>query len=84
MKRNSVKHAYLTVGLLLSVIVIGTIGYTFLGYTPSEAIYQTIITIATVGFEEVHQLNNVGMWFTSFLVVVSIGIFFYAVTSFTR
>jgi voltage-gated potassium channel len=50
----------------------------------SEAIYQTIITIATVGFEEVHQLDNRGMWFTSFLVVVSIGIFFYAVTSFTR
>lgn len=84
MKRNSVKHAYLTFGLLLSVVVIGTIGYSLLGFTPSEAIYQTIITIATVGFEEVHQLDNHGMWFTSFLVVVSIGIFFYAVTSFTR
>jgi len=84
MKRNSVKHAYLTLGLLLSVVVIGTIGYSLLGFTPSEAIYQTIITIATVGFEEVHQLDNHGMWFTSFLVVVSIGIFFYAVTSFTR
>jgi len=84
MKRNSVKHAYLTLGLLLSVLVIGTIGYSLLGFTLSEAIYQTIITIATVGFEEVHQLDNQGMWFTSFLVVVSIGIFFYAVTSFTR
>jgi len=84
MKRNSVKHAYLTLGLLLSVVVIGALGYSFLGFTPSEAIYQTIITIATVGFEEVHQLDNRGMWFTSFLVVVSIGIFFYAVTTFTR
>ena len=84
MKRNSSKHAYFTFGLLLGVIVIGSVGYSFLGYTPSEAIYQTIITIATVGFEEVHQLDNRGMWFTSFLVVVSIGIFFYAVTSFTR
>jgi voltage-gated potassium channel len=84
MKRNSLRHAYLTIGLLLSVIVIGSIGYSLLGFTPSEAIYQTIITIATVGFEEVHQLDNRGMWFTSFLVVVSIGIFFYAVTSFTR
>ncbi len=84
MKRNSVKHAYLTLGLLLSVVVIGTIGYSLLGFTPSEAVYQTIITIATVGFEEVHQLDNRGMWFTSFLVIVSIGVFFYAVTSFTR
>ena len=84
MKRASLNHAYFTLGLLLSVIVIGIIGYSLLGYTPSEAVYQTIITIATVGFEEVHQLDNTGMWFTSFLVVVSIGIFFYAVTSFTR
>ncbi len=84
MKKASPKHAYFTLGVLLSVIVVGTIGYSLLGFTPSEAVYQTIITIATVGFEEVHQLDNTGMWFTSFLVVVSIGIFFYAVTSFTR
>ena len=84
MNRNSVRHAYFTLGLLLSIVVIGSIGYSLLGFTTSEAIYQTIITITTVGFEEVHQLDNRGMWFTSFLVVVSIGIFFYAVTSFTR
>jgi voltage-gated potassium channel len=84
MKRNNLRHAYFTGALLLSVIVIGIIGYSMLGFTISEAVYQTIITIATVGLEEVHQLDNHGMWFTSFLVVVSIGIFFYAVTSFTR
>ena len=84
MKRNKLRHAYFTLALLLSVIIIGSIGYSLLGFTPSEAIYQTIITMATVGFEEVHQLNNQGMWFTSVLVIVSIGIFFYAVTSFTR
>jgi voltage-gated potassium channel len=37
-----------------------------------------------VGFEEVHPLDNNGMWFTSVLVIVSIGIFAYAVTTFTR
>lgn len=84
MKRNNLRHAYLTLGLLLTVMIIGISGYMVLGYTPSEAVYQTIITIATVGFEEVHQLDNRGMWFTSILVVFSIGIFFYAVTSFTR
>jgi voltage-gated potassium channel len=84
MKRTNYNHAYFALGLLFSMIVIGTIGYSLLGYTPSEAVYMTIITITTVGFGEVHPLNNHGMWFTSFLVVVSIGIFFYAVTSFTR
>ncbi|MDF1576633.1 MAG: potassium channel protein [Bacteroidales bacterium] len=84
MKNKSLKHAYYTLGLLLSVLVIGSVGYSLLGFTTSEAIYQTIITMATVGFEEVHPLNNHGMWFTSFLVIVSIGIFAYAVTTFTR
>jgi voltage-gated potassium channel len=70
--------------LLMSILIIGTIGYVLLGFTPSEAIYQTIITMATVGFEEVHQLDNRGMWFTTFLVIISIGVFFYAVTSLTR
>ena len=81
---NKLAHVYLTGGLLFSVLSIGIIGYMLLGFTPSEAVYQTIITIATVGFEEVHQLDNRGMWFTSILVIFSIGIFFYAVTTFTR
>lgn len=84
MKNNSLKHAYFTMGLVLLVLIIGSVGYTILGFTPAEAIYQTIITMATVGFEEVHPLDNQGMWFTSFLVIVSIGIFAYAVTTFTR
>lgn len=45
---------------------------------------MTIITIATVGFEEVHQLDNAGMVFTSFLIIFSFGLFVYVVTSFTR
>ena len=84
MKKKSLKHAYFTFGLLISIIVIGSVGYTMLGFTPLEAFYQTVITIATVGFEEVHKLDNTGMWFTSFLVIFSIGIFAYAVTTFTR
>lgn len=84
MKNKSLNHAYFTLGLVLAVLIMGSVGYSLLGYTTSEAIYQTIITIATVGFEEVHPLDNRGMWFTSFLVIVSIGIFAYAVTTFTR
>ncbi|MEN8155395.1 MAG: potassium channel protein [Bacteroidota bacterium] len=84
MKNNSLKHAYLTFGLVVTIIVIGSTGYTMLGFTLSEAIYQTIITITTVGFNVVQPLDNAGMWFTSFLIIFSIGIFAYAVTTFTR
>ena len=84
MKQTNLRHAYYTLGLLLTVVIIGTLGYKMLGFTVSEAIYQTIITIATVGFEEVHPLDTTGMWFTSILVIFSIGIFAYAVTTLTR
>ncbi len=84
MNRHNLRSAYLAFGLLFTVIVIGVIGYYIMGFSLTEAIYQTIITVATVGFEEVHPLSPGGMWFTSFLVVFSFGIFAYAVSTFTR
>ncbi len=77
--------AILAVGLLLVIVIIGVSGYIILeGMTFTEAVYMTIITVATVGFKEVEPLSQVGMWFTSFLIVISFGIFVYAVTSLTR
>src|SRR5210317_482569 len=70
--------------LLLVVIMVGLIGYRILGFTVVEAFYQTIITIATVGFKEVHDLTPNGMIFTAFLIIFSFGIFAYAVTTLTR
>ncbi len=71
--------------LLFIVMVVGVSGYIViedLDFT--QAFYMTIITIATVGFKEVEPLSNLGMWFTSFLIVISFGIFVYAVTSMSR
>ena len=45
---------------------------------------MTVITMATVGFKEVRELDASGMWFTAFLIIFSFGIFAYAVTTFTR
>jgi len=70
--------------MLLVVIFVGLIGYRILGFTMVEAFYQTIITIATVGFKEVHELSSNGMIFTAFLIIFSFGIFAYAVTTLTR
>lgn len=70
--------------LLLVVIIVGLTGYRILGFTLVEAFYQTIITIATVGFKEVHDLSPNGMIFTAFLIIFSFGIFAYAVSTLTR
>jgi voltage-gated potassium channel len=72
-------------GLLLVVMLIGVSGFILIEKMNfTQAFYMTIITIATVGFKEVHPLSVVGMWFTSFLIVISFGIFVYAVTSMSR
>ena len=54
------------------------------GYSFIEAFYMTMITVSTVGFEEVRQLSQEGMIFTSFLIIVSFGLFAYFITSTTK
>ncbi|MCC7303555.1 MAG: potassium channel protein [Bacteroidia bacterium] len=48
-----------------------------------DALYMTIITVATVGFREVHPLGDGGMIFTVILIIISFGTFAYAITSLT-
>lgn len=71
--------------MLISVIMIGTIGFEMLeeDYTFIDAFYMTIITVSTVGFREIHPLSDIGKLFTSGLIISSFGIFAYSVTSIT-
>ena len=55
------------------VIVAGTVGYVILGFGFVEALYQTVTTITTVGFREVHPLSTVGEFFTIALILVGVG-----------
>ncbi len=49
-----------------------------------DAFYMTVITVATVGFQEVHPLGPAGRLFTAFLIIISFGTFAYAVSSITK
>ena len=53
-------------------------------YRLLDAFYMTIITVATVGFQEVHPLSDAGRIFTAFLIITSFGTFAYAVTSISQ
>ena len=84
-RTDSNRSVIIAFGLLLIITVIGILGYMMIeDMTFTQAVYMTIITVATVGFKEVAPLSELGMWFTSFLIVISFGIFVYAVTSFAR
>jgi voltage-gated potassium channel len=56
-------------------------GFMFLeGYTLTEGLYMSIITISTVGYGEVNELSDAGRLFTAAYIVVNLGLFAYVVS----
>jgi len=83
-KAKPISKIYIALGLILSVVIIGTVGYIIVaGYNFVDAFYMTIITVGTVGFEEVHPLSVTGKLFTAFLIIISLSIFAYALSTMT-
>jgi voltage-gated potassium channel len=60
--------------ILAAVIAAGSIGYMRIeGWAFGEAIYMTVITIATVGYGEVQPLSAAGRLFTILLIAGGVG-----------
>lgn len=63
---------------ITAVVTSGVMGYHFLeGYTWLESLYMTVITISTVGFQEVRPLSSTGRLFTIALLVAGLGVVLY-------
>ena len=76
---------YIAIALMLSVLMAGTLGYHFIAELSwLNAIYMTIITVTTVGFNEVGPLETEGKIFTIFLIISSVFIFAYAISVITE
>ena len=58
---------------LLAVLVGGTVGYLAFGYGLIDAIFQTVITVTTVGFGQVHRFDTGQKVFTIALILVGVG-----------
>ncbi len=85
MRRNRFSSITISIALLITIVLMGEIGYVFIeDYTFMDAFFMTIITVSTVGFSEVKPLSPMGELFTVFMIVTSFGAFAYAVTSITR
>lgn len=67
--------------ILLSVTIIGTIGYKFLwdefDVSWIDSIYMVVITLTTVGYLELYPSNEYVRIFTMFVAITGIGSFFY-------
>jgi len=78
-KKYRILRLELSLGVLslVSLILVGTIGYQWIeGWNGLDALFMTIITLTTVGFGETHPLDDRGRIFTISLILlgfVSIG-----------
>src|ERR1022692_2115656 len=65
---------------LLLVLVGGTLGYVAFGYGVLDAVFQTVITVTTVGFGEVHRFGTGQKVFTIALILTGVGAAAYSFT----
>ncbi|MDG1570713.1 NAD-binding protein [Robiginitalea sp. M366] len=76
---------YLALTLMFAMLSMGVLGYRILAdYTWSEALYMTIITVTTVGFQEVRPLDTETRLFTVVLIICSVFIFAFAISVITE
>lgn len=58
---------------LLVVLVGGTVGYLLFGYSLLDAVFQTVITVTTVGFGGTQKFGDGQKIFTILLIVTGVG-----------
>ncbi len=72
----------LVICALLLVIVVGIIGYMVIEkWSFLDAVYMTIITISTVGYDEVYALSAGGRVFSVVLIISGVGVMLYALST---
>lgn len=61
--------------IMSAVLLFGTVGYTQIeGWALFDSLYMTVITLASVGFQEVHPLTYEGRLFTILLIILGYGL----------
>jgi voltage-gated potassium channel len=85
MDRRLVRRVVFVVGLLLLTLFAGTVGFCIIeGYPVFDAFYMTLITITTVGYQELHPLSRAGRIFNSVLILFGVSAMFFSVGAVTQ
>lgn len=69
-------HVWLWLVVVSGVLALGTSGYLVLGWGLSDALYMTIISLTTVGYREVRELDDIGRAWTGLVAVSGVGVIF--------
>jgi len=60
--------------VLIGVVIVGTAGYCLIeGQTLVDGLYMTLITISTVGFNDIPDMSVMGRWWTMGVIVLGVG-----------
>jgi len=69
-----IKKIFIWVAIMVLLIAGATIGYMLILNLPFvDALYMTVITISTVGYREVADMNTLAKWFSIGFILVSVG-----------
>jgi voltage-gated potassium channel len=74
------KRLIFSLAAMVSVMIAGTLGYLGFGFSPLDAAFQTVITVTTVGFGEVHTFTPAEEEFTIALILLGVGTAAYALS----
>jgi len=74
------RRLFIIFALSVALLATGTAGYVGIeGWHIKDATYMTVITLATVGYSEVHPLSDPGRIFTMVLLLLGVGFTFYVI-----
>jgi len=75
---NSIRHLIFSVFLIVFIIILGVTGYMMIeGWNLLDALYMTVETLTTVGYNEVHDMTRMGRIFTILLICIGVAFFLY-------
>jgi len=77
---DRLNNLFIAIIWFIGILFLGTLGYMIIeGWSILDSFYMTVITVATVGFSEVHNIQTViGKLFTIGLIFLGVGFFAYA------
>lgn len=79
------RKLFIIFSMVVMLLSIGTMGYILIeGWRPLDALYMTVITVATIGYGELRPLSDAGREFTMLIIVMGVGFFAYSVNVLTE
>lgn len=75
---HSTKHILISSVLTAIIVLFGTVGYMAIEeWNFLDSFYMTVITIATVGYSEIHHVSDTGRLFTVLIIFLGVGFSLY-------